>query len=237
MDFEEFKDDIMTSLGGNLIDVELEDKDIMLCFKKAKRTFQQKGHNSYRRDFYRLKVNKCQTRYSLPSSIHTIIKTIKPTIMFNNDDAFVVAAYNSLFSGSTTMGGDWLSYDLTMQSVEMWRRYMAFDVQFHYDEFKNEITFLKPPEGDVYWLLEVYHDLSDEEYMEILWIQSWAIAEAKVIIGAAYRKFSQLPGPDGAISLDGNSLIQESKDEKAMLLEDILNGVDGGNDYYEIVMG
>lgn len=239
MTFEEFKDDILTQLGGNLVDVELEDKEIQLAFKKAKRTFQQKGHNSYRRAFISLDVNKEQVTYQLPADVYTVVKAIKQSLTFSVNDSYSLAAYNDMF-GSKQSGntGDYLSYEFTLQSIEMWRRYLAFDVQFHFDEFAKTITFLKPPEKTTdTWLIELYTNLTDEEYMDVLWIQEWAAAEAKQMLGMAYRKFSQLPGPDGSVSLDGSSLIQEAKQEKEQLLEDILNGLDGASDYYEIRFG
>lgn len=238
MDFEEFKDDILVQLGGGLVDIELDDAEIKLAFKKAKKTFIQKGHNSYRRAFFRLPVTQCRTTYQLPSDVYSVVKIIKPSMGFNLDDAFSVQAYNQIFGTHTPIqGGDMLSWEFTLQKMENWQRYLAHDVQFEFDEFTKSITFLKAPQNKGIWLVELYTNLSDGEYMDMIWIQEWAAAEAKQMLGNAYRKFSSLPSPDGTISLDGNSLIQEAKAEKEALLQDILDGVDGAVDYYEIVMG
>ena len=226
----EFYEEIVLSLGGGLVDVELGEKELELCFKKAKRTFIQKGNNSYRRDFIRIKVNKCSMVYQLPRDINAVVRVIKPTMTFHINDEFSLAAYNELFGHkSTSAMGDYLSYELTLQMIETWRRYLAFDVQHHFNEFTQEISFLKAPEKDGFWLLEVYRNLSDDQYRDVLWVQSWALAEAKIILGTAYRKFSGgLPSPDGSsASLDGNSLIQDGMQDKERLLEDINNGIDG----------
>lgn len=234
MIFKEFHEEVIMSLGGSLVDVELEENDIMLAFKKAKRTFQQKGNDSYTRAFYRVPVKKGQQCYNIPPTIHTVIKVIRPTSGMFTDDPFSMATFNEVFGWKNSAGnnGDWISYDLTLQMIEIQKQYMAFDIQFHHDTQKHRIEFLKPPERDMGWIIECYHTLSDEEYMDLLWVQSWAIAEAKGMLGSAYRKFqSGLPSPDGSsASLDGNSLIQESQREKESLLEDILNGVDGSSD-------
>lgn len=238
MNFEEFKDDIITQLGGGIVDVELDDAEIRLAFKKAKKTFQQKGHNNYRRQFFKLPVTPCRSSYQLPSNVHTVVKIIKPTMGFNLNDEFSIQAYNQIFGYSqSTTGGDWLSHEFILQKIELWERYLAHDVQFDHDEFSNTLTAYKAPERNGIWLIECYSNLTDDEYMNVLWVQEWAAAEAKQMLGNAYRKFPSLPGPDGAISLDGNSLIQEAKAEKEALLQDILDGVDGGVDFYEIVFG
>lgn len=239
MTFEELRDEVIIGLGGGLVDVELSDQEIMLAFKRAKRTFIQKGNNSYRRCFYRLKVYRDQTTYQIPKDIHTIVKVIKPSFnTYTIDDAFSLATYNDLFGQRNITQGDWLSYELTLQMVEKWRRYMAYDVQFDHDEHRGSVHFLKPPEVESqFWLLECYSNLTDEEYMDNLWIQSWTAAEAKEMLGSAYSKFPSLPGPDGPVSLDGRSLKDEAKQEKERLLEDILNGVDGSDSAWEITFG
>lgn len=239
MKFKDFYDEVITSLGGELMDVELSEKDIRLCFNKAKRTFQQKGHNSYRKKFMRLNVDPCQKHYTLPNDINTVVKVIRPDSLFGGEDEFYVSMYDQLFNKYSNYvdSGDWLSYDFTLQLIEQYRRYLAFDVMFHFDEISNIFIPNRMPRTKEVWLLEVYCNLNDEEYMDVLWIQSWALAEAKMILGNAYRKFSQIPGPDGVINLDGNGLIQEGMQEKERLLEDILNGVDGAIDYYPITIG
>src|SRR5690554_3394011 len=94
---DEFNEEIIIALGGNLIDVELEDKELDLAFKRAKRTFQQKGSNNMRRQFFRLRVNKCQQEYQLPSNIDTIVKVIKPITGFSVENPLSLAVYNELF--------------------------------------------------------------------------------------------------------------------------------------------
>lgn len=241
MNFDEFKEELEIGLGGGLVDVELEDKEYRLAFNKAKRTFIQKGNNSYRKCFLRLPVSRDKQTYMIPKDIHTVVKVIKPTTPhFTVNDEFSLVAYNQLFGqrSNADRNGDWLSYEFTLQLIERWRRYMAYDVQFQHDVHRGTITFLKPSEKqESVWLLECYTNLGDEEYMDNLWIQSWALAEAKGILGASYSKFPSLPGPDGTISLDGRSLVEESKREKEQLLEDIANGVDGEASFYEITFG
>lgn len=238
-------EDILSSLGGNLVDVELCEKDFLVAFKKAKRTFQQKGHNSYRREFLVLDVNKNTTVYNLPENVDTVVKIIKTsTGFFNMEDAFAMAAYNDMFTdvygsgcGSRRDGFDFLTYEFTLDRINMLQRMAAYETQFHHDIFRHTLTLLKKPDINGKWLVECYTNLSDDEYAKIDWIIRWATAECKHMLGMAYRKFSSLPGPTGDMSLDGASYIQEAAQEKEQLLEDIANFVDGSPDYMEIRFG
>lgn len=249
MVFEEFKDECLTALGGNLVDVELEDRDYQYAFKQAKKTFQQKGHNSYRRSFVAIEVEKGKSTYDLPDKslgeIDTIVKIIRPNGAGGAvGNPFQQLSYNDMMQGIGTSshgcggcGANFLQYELTLQRIEMMQRYAINDVQFVHDKFKNTIKLLKLPERDMTIVIECYTNLSDEEYMEVLWVQKWTIAELKQILGTAYRKFNSLAAPTGETSLNGSEYIQESKEEKRELLEDIENFTDGDIDFMEIRFG
>ena len=248
--FTEFKDEMLTLLGGNLVDVELDDKDYQMALKRAIRTFQQKGNNSYRRTFQPLVVTKNEYTYQLPAEtltdgkIDTIVKIVKPSAGWNVEDPFSIAAYNDMFYGVGEGGGcgcnstaNYLNYELTLQTIENARRYMAYETQFVHDKFKNTIRLLKKPEKDTTWLLDCYVNLTQEEYMDVLWVQSWALTELKIILGTAYRKFQSLAAPTGETTLSGSEYIQEARDAQEQLIEDILNGVDGDVSFSEIRFG
>lgn len=242
--FEEFKDDIMVALGGNLISVELEEKEYILALKRAIRTFKQKGHNTYRKSFMSVEVTKDIRTYTIPDNIEDGIKVIRPNSsgMFSGEDIFVKKAIDELVTTKGTSGScngiQFLEYEMTLHTLENYKRYSAFDVDFQIDRFKHEITFFNTPKRDgEIWLVEVYENLTDEEYMEIDWIFRWALAEAKIMLGQAYRKFSNLPSPDGTASLSGSEMINEGNEEKRMLLEEITELTDGALDYYGIYIG
>ncbi len=187
-------------------------------------------------------VSPDKVDYFLPKEVDTAIKIIRPDYTWwSIEDPLALAAYNNLFGGMGTTisgAGDWLSLEMMGQQLEHWKRYTTQEVDFHHDKMRSTLKLLQPPRKNENWILEVYSDLTDEEYMEMLWIQSWALAEAKIILGAAYRKFSNLPGPDGgSVSLDGSGLIQEAKEEQRLLLEDIENQISGDVDWYGVYIG
>lgn len=247
---DEFYEEVYTSLGGTLIDVELEISDIQVCFRKAKRVFKQKGHNSYRNVYLKLAVDDAvDGEFKLPPMLDTVVSVIPAGgggggMSGSGDDIFNQMVYNNLFGASGTGScrgcggsGDMLMYELQQQQAEsLRRRATAGGIVFHHDEMKNTLRILSPYSGKVV-VLDAYYDLEDIEYMNIDWIVRWTIAEAKHVLGMAYRKFSGIAAPTGETGLSGSEYISESKEEKNELLEEIENYVDGSLDYGQITIG
>ena len=239
MTFQEFKDEIITGLGGNLVDIELEDADVSLAFKRAVRTFKQKGHNTYRREFMAVSVEPDITSYDIPHNIEDGVRVMRPSGsgLFGGEDLFVKQAIDELLpSGSISdcNGIAMLQYELAQNKLAQYEKMMAVGVDFQIDKFKHQVKFFTTPRVAEVWFVEVYANLEDEEYMEMDWIQRWTSAEAKIILGQAYRKFSSLAAPHGEIQLSGSEMVSEGKEEQRLLLEDIDNMVDGNIDYWGV---
>ena len=59
-------------------------------------------------------------------------------------------------------------------------------------------------------------------------VSKYAMAESKITLGNAYRKFSAIPGPGGGLTLPGDALVSEGKEEIEKLEQDILDYLYGG---------
>jgi hypothetical protein len=222
----DFQSDVRMALAGTLIDVELEEPEIEFAFRRAKKFYAQYGSNDFRRCFYKLDIERGKTVYDIPESINTTIKIIKPSRGLSLDDDMSQVIYQELFGGRS-VDGDWLSYEMLLHKVERNQKYFAYEEQMIHDEFNSTLTILSQPRADGIWFLECYKNLEDHEYMEVDWIFRWTVAECKILLGQAYRKFSSLAAPTGEVSLDGNTLVQEGKDEMREMREELENGGDG----------
>ena len=60
------------------------------------------------------------------------------------------------------------------------------------------------------------------------WIQGWAHAELKEMLGMIRSKYSTLPGPNGGLTLNGDLLIAEARTDFEELLRQI-NDYEVGN--------
>jgi len=225
-----FKNDIITALGGNLIDVELTQADYDFAFDKAKRVFQQRGNNNFDRKFVSLPVVPDTFIYDLAEAenIDTVVRIIKPRSSLSAADPFSVAAINEIFGGGIAgSSSSMLTYELGMQMLDNINIYILNDAQYIWKKRLNQLTLLDNPKIEESWFVEVYADLSDEEYEDVIWVRNYTIAEAKILLGNAYRKFQSLTSPSGETSLSGDAMIAEGKEEQLLLLEAIGDYVDG----------
>lgn len=225
-----FVEDMTTALGGNLIDVEMGTKDFQYAFDNAKRMFTQKGNNNLDKKFYSLSVTEGTRTYTIPSNenVDTVIRIIKPTSSFSSDDPFSMASIQQVFgTQKSTAGSSLINYELAMQLLDNINIYIAHSTDFIWKKRNNELTLLDTPKVNESWMLELYADLSDAEYEEVLWVREYALAELKMIMGRAYRKFQTLTTPSGEMPLDGEQLVQDGKEEKQQLIENIQDYVDG----------
>jgi len=226
----DFKDELEARLGGNLIDVELGVEDYRMAFNVAKRIFIQRGNNNLDRKFYSQSIIADQRNYTIPTSenIDTIVRIIKPRSGLSTDDPFSISVIQQMF-GAQTYGTDTslLTYELSKQLLENINIFFSHDTQFIWKKRNSTFELLDMPIVSETWFLEVYADLSDAEYRDLIWVQQYSLAECKTILGRAYRKFSTLTTPAGEASLDGDALVNEGKEEKITLLENISDYVDG----------
>jgi hypothetical protein len=58
------------------------------------------------------------------------------------------------------------------------------------------------------------------------WIQRYALAVSRGILGEIRGKYSSLPSPGGGASLNGAALIQQSDQEKEKLKEELLSEIE-----------
>jgi uncharacterized protein YjbJ (UPF0337 family) len=67
------------------------------------------------------------------------------------------------------------------------------------------------------------------------WIQDYALAVSKDIIGQAREKFGTIAGPQGGTQLNGASLKAEAKEEMERLEEELKKFVDGSQPYTFVI--
>jgi hypothetical protein len=58
------------------------------------------------------------------------------------------------------------------------------------------------------------------------WIQRYAVAAAKGILGEVRGKYATLPSPGGGAALNGTALLQSSEIEKDKLKEELLSEIE-----------
>lgn len=237
MDKLTFESEIITALGGNLVDVELQQEDLDFAFNRAVRLHKSRGNANERHEFYALSLTADQTVYDIPPEIVTINKIIRLGSGLSADNPFHRMVINDIYSVHNRTGSSLITYDLGLQFLESTEMYLASEIQFSHDVYASKLRLWSKPNTDEPAFLECYRALTEDEYRDVQWIQDWALAELKVILGRAYSKFGTLPGPSGEINLDGRSLIDEGNRDKEVLLQEINDHVDGEPTGLPVMMG
>lgn len=232
-----FKSDIEISLGGTLIDVELEQVDYDYAFDKAKRVFQQRGNNNLDPIYTPFNVIPDTFSYILPTelNINDVVKIIKPKNSLAPADPFSQATLNSIFN--MQYSGSMASYEMLHQSLDTLNIYLLHDTQFNWKKSTSTITLLDNPKISETWVVEAYANLPDLEYEDNMWIRNFTMSEAKMLLGNAYRKFSSLTAPSGETSLQGDAMIAEAKEEQLLLIEGIGDFIDGNTTGSILIIG
>jgi hypothetical protein len=168
-----------------------------------------------------------QNEYLLPEDVDVVLDVAFPSHRFDlstvhypwfgYDEAI---PYNTFFTPQS--GGLYSSYSQTLQYVEMAKRIISAELEWHQEGQRLVLTPTQKPSGPLlYWykphtvlieqLSERDHDL----------IKRFALALAKNYVGRVRSKYESFPTAQGSSSMDGSTLLQESQAEMEQLEQEI----------------
>jgi hypothetical protein len=126
-------------------------------------------------------------------------------------------------------GGGIGDFFLTQQYLEIMRRVLSNEGSWSVINGKYVQLYPSPRETPAPIIVE-YRALDSNTINHAYrnWIQRYALAAAKGILGHIRGKYKTLPGPGGGAQLDGTSLIQESTQEKQSLMEELMSEIEEG---------
>ena len=228
-------DFVRQRLGYPVVQVELTKQQIYDAVMFAIDTFRSLSSSAYKRKWYALYGIKGQHAYRLTNK-----KTGLDTI------AFPIAIYRSrtgFFLGKTFTPFEQAfiqtlykegAYDLTTyfaysSYIEDLQKFFAHNIVFDWDEFNRTIYLHQSPGDGEILLLECaaersIQDLLTDRWTKV-WIERFATAQAKLILGEIRSKYSTLPGAGGGTTLNGTELITNAKDEMLELREELKRNI------------
>lgn len=230
-------------MGWPQLCVELQEEQFNIAIDNALDNYRQLSSGAYKRGFVLFKLIPGQQKYYLNSPIdktdHIVdihkIHRMGPLGVYGggpNDvwaHAFAQQYYN-LAGGS----GDILSTHLVAAYGEELKRLFAGDMTYQWDEASHELILLRAVRGHETVVIEAMLERTEQEIMLDRWckqyIQNWALAELKMMLGLIRSKFaSGTPGPAGTINLNGELLVSEARQDMIELKEELLNYEYGGH--------
>jgi hypothetical protein len=124
-------------------------------------------------------------------------------------------------------GGGIGDFFLTQQYLEIMRRVLSNEGSWNVVNNQYIQLYPAPTQTPTEVIVE-YRALDSNTINHAYrnWIQRYALACAKGILGRIRGKYRTLPGPGGGSQLDGESLVRESKEEKQTLMEELLSEIE-----------
>ena len=224
-------------LGDGIIDLELDPEHWNAAYTYAIQTYRQRAQNAYEESYILLEVQANQSTYILPKEVTKVRQAFRRTVGLETGpgassfDPFSSAILNTYLLNYNHAGG-LATYDLYAGYIELAARMFGGYVIYTYNSVTKEIRFVRDFKSSGEKILLWTDNLKPEIILlqdpQIgVWIASWVLGQAKIMIGEAREKFSSIPGPGGGTTLNGTAMKTEGKEMHVALLEELARYVDG----------
>lgn len=230
---------VRLKLGDGLVDVELDKAHYDLAITNAIQKYRQRSSNAVEQSYAFLKLLPETQEYILPREVmhvRSIYRRGIGSVTGNTATQFepFSAGYMNTYMLVAGRVGGLLSYELYSQYQELAMTMFGGYMQFQWNNATKKLTILrkipKDSEETVGLLIDNYKPdiMILNDHMVYPWIQDYALAIAKRILGEARSKFASIAGPSGGTALNGPALISEGTAEMEALEQQLKDFVDGG---------
>jgi len=222
-DFELFiKDYILLMLGHPVVTVELHDAHLKLCIDKAL------SRMEYYAPFFSNQYATFATSgdingYELPQHIvdgieYVVYKKTLLSVAANSgslEQDILIKYFQENFLFRNYDVGELYLLQAQMEQV---RKVLGREGSWRIVDH-NRLYLYPAPKGEAEEVIIQYRALNSETMPHYIlsWIQDYATAHAKEILGNVRGKFTQISSPDGGVRLDGETLRTVAREEKELL--------------------
>ena len=227
-------DYIRLRLGDQMVDVELDREHYDMAIKQALIRYRQRAERAEERSYAFLDLVKDTQEYILPKEITAVSKIHRRGLGgLSNSTQFEPFSSGFLNTYMLVAGrvGGLVNYELFVSYQKLTMVMFGGYITFDFNPSTRKLVIHRKMAGDVESvLLEVYAKKPDQVILNDShaqpWIQDYAYAMSKHMLGEAREKFATIVGPQGGTSLNGAVLKTEAKAEMDALIEDLGKYVD-----------
>ena len=229
--------EIELRLGGQMIDVELDQEHYQLAIDKALEKYRQRSENAVEETFIDLEIKPDTNTYNLEANVIEVKDIYQRATggQFNQGVEFEPfgAQYINTYLGpmASGSGGSLATYDFLSQHLELLGLMFGYEFQFTWNRSRKQLILHRRPRGEYTVYLHAYAYRNEEDlfndYTCMGWIKDYALAQSKLMLGEARGKFSVVAGPQGGTTLNGEQLKADALNELAQLEDDLKNFKDG----------
>lgn len=222
--------------------VELQEEQFNIAIDNALDNYRQLSDGAYRLQYVMFPLIADQQLYYLNSAqdktdrIVSVAKVHRLNLLgiqtANGSDAIWSSGILTSYYSAATV--DILSLHLLTSLSEEFNRIFAGDLTFLWDEASRELLITRKIRNAEKVILECQMERTEQEILLDRWckqyIQNWALAECKMQLGLLRSKFSSgTPGAAGSITLNGELLVSEARQDMTELKQELLDYEYGGH--------
>lgn len=219
-------------LGGQMVEVELDNEHYDLSFDLALDRYYQRSSGALQEDIIFITFDGSQNEYTLGDEIQEVRQIHRRSVGTGtsggvNFDPFESAFSNMYFLQSGRTGG-LATWELFAEYQETVGRLFGSQISFIWNEPDRKLKILQKFDYPEMVMMTVFVRKSEDTLLNDSyarpWLRDYALAKCKAMLGEARGKFpSGLPGPSGSVMLNGDQLKQEAQLEMERLEEELLN--------------
>ena len=177
---QEVFDYVNLSLGGGMVDVELDQAHYEEALKKSFAKFRQRSDNSVEESYLFLPTVIDQNTYTLPEEVIEVRKIFRRSIGSRTGggdggtlfEPFNLAYTNTYLLASTNMGG-LATYNAFAQYQELVGRMFGSFIEFKWNTTTKELVILQRPRAEEELLLYAYNYRPDTELLKDYLASQW----------------------------------------------------------------
>jgi hypothetical protein len=228
-------------LGWPAVCVELSEESFNIAIDNALDEFRRRADNAYERRHLLFTLKNDQSIYYMNDpivgtdrivdliKIHRV-STIGLNVMGGDNGIYAQIFYNQFFHGAMI---DLLSIHLANSMAKEFERIFAGNLTYDWHESSRQLHILRKIYKDEKVVIECVMERTEQELLvdrwAKQWLQAWAHAELKEMLGMIRSKYaSGLPGAGGGLSLNGDSLLAEARQDFEECLRQ-MNDYEAGN--------
>jgi hypothetical protein len=241
---QEIFDYVHYSLGGDLVDVELDPAHYEQAYKQSLIRYRQRSANALEDSYSFLELEKDVNEYTLPEEVITVRQIFKRNIGANSGtssqyEPFEAGFVNFYMIQSGRVGGLATYYMYSSYLEEAARMFGGF-LNYNYNRVSKQLTIMRRPRADAETVLLWTHNYKPDftilqDPYALPWVRDYTLALCKRSIGEAREKFGNLPGPQGGTQLNGTALKGEAQAMIERLEEELKNYVDGQDPMWFVI--
>lgn len=226
---QDLQNRILIRLAGNIVDVELGPPELEEAVRTTLAKFRQLSSNSVEEAHIFLEMQESKTEYILPDQVIEVREVFRRGLGRTQGgvtfDPFNAAFTNFYLLESGRQGG-LATFRLFTEYQELIGTLFGEHIMFNWRPNEHRLEIIRNIRGPETVLLWVYLARSDDEIIKDLYAESWIIdycvASSKIMLGEGRGKFSQIVGPQGGTTLNGDQIKNEGISDQERLEREVM---------------